>query len=48
MRISKALMMLSLSNIPLTNVIDIMFMNENDYLYEPNYNNWKDVNEPDY
>lgn len=28
--------------------IDIMFMNESEYLYEPNYYNWKDINEPDY
>ena len=41
-------MLSNFSNMRLTSVIDIMFMNENDYLYEPNYNNWKDVNEPDY
>lgn len=28
--------------------IDLMFMDESSYMYEPNYLNWKDVNEPDY
>ena len=25
-----------------------MFMDDSNYLYEPDYYNWKDVNEPDY
>ena len=28
--------------------LDLLFLNEQSYLYEPDYNNWKDVNEPDY
>jgi hypothetical protein len=28
--------------------LDLLFLNESSYLYEPDYNNWKDVNEPDY
>ncbi|CDW89179.1 UNKNOWN [Stylonychia lemnae] len=29
-------------------LVDLLFMNDGDYMYEPNYINWKDVNEPDY
>ena len=28
-------------------ITDLMFLNENGYLYEPDYYNWKDINEPD-
>jgi len=29
-------------------IVDLMFFNEADYMYEPNYYNWKDANEVDY
>ena len=29
-------------------LLDLMFMDEKQFPYEPDYYNWKDVNEPDY
>lgn len=33
---------------PYTLYLDMLFMDDRSYMYEPNYVNWKDVNEPDY
>ena len=37
-----------LSNLTFLYCIDMLFFDPKDYLYEPDYYNWKDVNEPDY
>ena len=29
-------------------IVDLMFMDESAYMYEPNYYNWKDANEVEY
>jgi len=29
-------------------IIDVMFMDDSQYNYEPNYDNWKAKNQPDY